>query len=109
MDKVKHLIPQIPILVITFLLYFYLRVCYRESVFFDFDMPRVALISQDFIKSGTYLTSQSYVQEAVWKNIPWGPSLIYFYSFFLNISSDPLVVSDLLTIFNFIGIITTVS
>lgn len=108
MDKVKHLIPQILILVITFLMYFYLRVCCRESVFFDFDMPRVALIAQDFIKSGTYLTSQSYVQESVWKNIPWGPSLIYFYSFFLNISSDPLVVSDLLTIFNFIGIITIV-
>ncbi len=108
MDKIKNLIPHLVLTTLTVFLYFFIRLVYKESVFFDFDMPRVALLVQDYLKNGSYMTSQSYVQESVWRNIPWGPSLIFFYSFFLKISSDPLVVADLLTIFNFLGIIAIV-
>lgn len=105
MDKFKNIIPQLVVIFVSFFLYFYIRFYYQESVFFDFDMPRVALIVQDFIKNGSYMTSQEYVQESVWRNIPWGPSLVFFYSFFLNFSGDPLTVANYLTVFNFLGIV----
>ncbi len=108
MVKSKDLNILYLLLVLTTFLYFYIRIGFQESVFFDFDMPRVALIVQDFLKHGTFLTSQSYMQESVWLNIPWGPALIYFYSLFIKISSDPIDVSIMLTFFHFIGIVVLV-
>lgn len=105
LDKSNGLIIHYLIIFITFVVYFYIRLFYVESIFFDFDMPRVALIVQDFLRSGTFLNSQSYMQESVWLNVPWGPALIYFYAFFINISPDPLVVANMLTLFHSIGII----
>ncbi len=105
MDKRKDLIIQYLVILVAAIIYFLLRLVYRESVFFNFDMPRLALITQDFIRNGTFLTSQSYMQESSWLNVPWGPALVYFYSIFVRISSDPLVIADLLSIFHFISIV----
>lgn len=69
-------------------------------------MPRVALIVQDFINNGTFLTSQYFMNESVWLNVPWGPFLIWFYAFFIIINPDPIVVADLLTLFNYVSILS---
>lgn len=103
--KRRDLIVHYLIILFTTFIYFYIRLTYRQSVFFDFDMPRVALIVQDFLSNGTFMESQYYMQESVWLNVPWGPMLIFFYSFFLKINSDPLVVANMLTLFHFMGII----
>ncbi len=103
--KRRDLIVHYLIILFTTFIYFYIRLTYRQSVFFDFDMPRVVLIVQDFLSNGTFMESQYYMQESVWLNVPWGPMLIFFYSFFLKINSDPLVVANMLTLFHFIGII----
>lgn len=108
MVKNKDLIPLWLTILVTAFLYFFTRLGFVYSVFFDFDMPRIALIVQDFLSSGTFMTSQSYMQESVWLNIPWGPSLIFFYSVFLKISSDPLIISYFLTAFHFLGIVVMI-
>lgn len=104
MDKERNLTPYYLLIVLIIFLYFFPRFGFRQSVFFDFDMPRVALVVQDFLKSGTFLTSQYYMRESCWLNVPWGPSLVFFYAFFLKISSDPLIVANLLSIFHFLGV-----
>lgn len=102
MDKRTSVIILIALFLgLYFSIYFYLT----YFVFFNFDMPRVALIVQDFLKSGTFLNSQNYFEESVWKNIPWGPSLVWFYAFFLGMTADPLKVSYLLSAVNLVGIL----
>lgn len=91
-------------LIIYFYLYFYLN----NSIFFDYDMPRVAFIVQDFLDKGTFLTSQTFFEESVWRNVPWGPSLVLFYSLFLKISASPLIVSYMLSFINLIAIVALV-
>lgn len=108
MDKIKSLIPQILVILFTVFIYFYLRLFYQESIFFGFDMPRVALIVKDYINIGSYMTSQSYMQESVWRNVPWGPFLVFFYSLFLSFTNNPLIIANLLTIFNFLGVVLIV-
>ncbi len=105
MDKRKDLIFLYIVIFFTIVIYFLLRLVFRDSVFFNFDMPRLAIVTQDFIKNGTFLTSQSYMQESSWLNVPWGPALVYFYALFFKLSSDPLVVSNLLSIFHITSII----
>lgn len=95
----------ITILLIFLGIYFYLYFCLTNFVFFNFDMPRVALIVKDFLQSGSFLTSQSYFEESVWRNIPWGPSLVFFYSVFLRFSNDPLTISYMLSFVNLGAII----
>lgn len=108
MDKKQSLIFHYFIITVTAFLYFFIRLVYKNGVFFDFDMPRVALVVQDFIRHGTFLTSQYYMEESCWLNVPWGPALVYFYAFFIKISSNPMVVADLLSIFHFLGIIVMI-
>ena len=96
------------LIIIIVCLYLFLRLGFKNGIFFGYDMPRVALIVQDFLKNWTFLTSQSFMQESCWLNVPWGPSLIFFYAFFLKISSDPLVIADLLTFFHLIGILLVI-
>ena len=75
----------------------------KESVFFSYDMPRDALIIQRFLAGGTYLTSQNYYAIGSWLNVSWGPAYIFYYSIFLTISSNPLIVANLLTLINIVA------
>lgn len=93
------------ILILFFALYIYLYFNLPYFVFFNFDMPRQAFHVQDFLKTGTFLTAQYFSEESVWRNISWGPTGVFFYAFFLKISSDPLIVSYLLSILNIFSVV----
>ncbi len=67
-------------------------------------MPRQAFDTQEFIKRGTFLTAQYFSEESAWRNISWGPTAVFFYAFFLKISSNPLTVSYLLSILNLLSV-----
>jgi hypothetical protein len=69
-------------------------------------MPRVAFLVQDFLQRGNFLNSQDFVEPSVWGNIPWGPSLVFFYAIFLKISNDPLMISYLLSATNILGVLS---
>jgi len=93
------------VLIVYLLLGFFLK----ESIFFSYDMPRDALIVQDFLRNGTYLTSQNYYAIGSWLNVSWGPAYIFYYAFLLKISPDPLMVSYLLTLINVIGLVSIIT
>lgn len=96
-------------LIIIFLiflcLHFYVYFHLTYFVFFNFDMPLQAFKIQEFIKSGTFLTAQYFSEESVWHSLAWGPSAVFFYTFFLKIASDPLIVSYLLSTINIIALV----
>lgn len=102
--KVGYLALAVSALIVYVFFAFYLK----ETIFFSFDIPRVALIVQRFLAEGSFLTSQAFVEESVWGNLPWGPSLVFFYAFFLNISPDPLVVGGLLAVANILAIVAII-
>ena len=81
----------------------------KESVFFSYDMPRVALKVQEYLESGSYMTSQYFFSESSWLNVAWGPALIFFYALLIKISPDPIIVSYLLTLLNSVAILAIIA
>lgn len=95
---------NLTLILLFLIIYFgvYFKLTY--FVFFNYDMPRLANVVQEFLLNGTFLTSQYFMEPSCWLNVPWGPFLIFFYAFFLKFSSDPLIVSHLLSLANLVGI-----
>ncbi|MDQ3098956.1 MAG: glycosyltransferase family 39 protein [bacterium] len=89
-------------------LYLIMRLGWHETIEFGYDQPRLAFVIQDFMRSGNYINSQSYSLESPWGNYSWGPALVYFYLPFFYISSDPIMISQLVAIFNVLSILITI-
>lgn len=95
-----------PALAGVWLVYLGLRLPFLDSFTFEYDMPRLALIVQDFLQRGSFLTSQSFYWPSHWDNVPWGPALVYYYAPFFKLSSEPLDVSLLVTLVNGLSVIS---
>lgn len=93
---------------VILLTYVFLGFVLKESVFFSYDMPRVGLKVQDYLTSGSYMTSQYFFSESTWQNVAWGPALIFFYAILIMISPDPIIVSYLLTLVNVFAITSVI-
>lgn len=86
------------------LIYFILRLWWREYVIFGFDMPWLALSVQSFIERGTYLTAQSFVVDNSWGFPSWGIMQFYFLTPFLLLTKNPINLSVLFAIVNLLGL-----
>ncbi len=86
-------------------IYFLLRFSFSETIEFGYDQPRLASTVVDFLKNGNFLDSQNFSLQSPWGNLSWGPILVWFYSIFLSISKDPIVVSKMVIVFNLLSII----
>ncbi|MFZ3301419.1 MAG: hypothetical protein WA152_01745, partial [Microgenomates group bacterium] len=103
MDTKRNIVFAISAVIIT-TIYLVLRLSFPETIEFSYDQPKTANIIINFIKDGTYLTSQNYTQETIGGVVAWGPSLNYILAPFLMISKDPIFVSQLISIFNILSI-----
>lgn len=86
-------------------LYFVIRLSFPETIEFGYDQPRLAYTVLDFIKSGTFLTSQNYSLATSWGNLSWGPLLVFFNALFLIITTNPIHVSQLMILFNLLSLV----
>jgi hypothetical protein len=91
-------------LFVVSVIYLLFRFGWTETIQFGYDQPRLASTVMNFLSQGSYLTSQNFVLESPWGNISWGPSLIFFFSLVLKISSDPLVASRIVAFLNLISV-----
>lgn len=92
-------------LILLFAVYFSLRLTNLDTIEFGYDQPRLAYTIADFLKNGSYLTSQEFSLPSPWGNLSWGPSLVWIYSLFLNFSKNPVNASVIVAIFNFMSIL----
>lgn len=111
MDKDKNLINKYQIgwlLISSFvvLITVIVGLSLKESVFFSYDMPRVALKVQEYLSNGSYLTSQYFFSESSWLNVAWGPALIFFYAILIKINPDPIIVSYLLSFLHSLAVLS---
>lgn len=90
---------------IIIIIYLVLRLGWANTIEFGYDQPRLATTVLNFIKNGTFISSQSYALESPWGNISWGSSLVFFFALILKISQDPLVASKIIAVLNLISII----
>lgn len=101
MDKIKlywwTIIPAI--------LYLLLRLIYPNTIEFGFDQPRLAMMTLDFLHGGNLLNAQNYYIPTPWGNVPWGPSLLYFYASILLISPNPIIASIITSVINLISVL----
>lgn len=93
----------ISFLLISFI-YLFLRFSYPETVEFGYDQPRLAIRVIDFIENGKIFETQKFAEKSPWGNISWGPALFYFYTPFLFLSKNPLLISYLISLFNLLSI-----
>lgn len=85
--------------------YLFFRLSFPQTIEFGYDQPRLASTVIEFINKGSYLTLQSYSLASPWGNLSWGPALVILLSVFLKISYSPIVISQLMVVFNFLGLI----
>lgn len=88
-----------------FLTYFILRLGWTETIEFGFDQPQLAEIIQDYLHRGTYITMQQFSQLTPWGYLSWGPSATFLFSLFFRFSGNPIVVSQIIAVFNFLSVI----
>lgn len=87
------------------ILYLVLRLSFPETIEFGYDQPRLATRVIEFINNGNILETQKFAEKAPWGNISWGPALFYFYSPFLILTRNPLMISYLVSIFNIVSVL----
>lgn len=87
------------------LVYLILRLGFRGTIEFGYDQPRLATRVIEFIKNGDLLQTQKFAEKSPWGNVSWGPSLFYLLSPFFLISKNPLTVSLLISVFNFVSVL----
>lgn len=99
------------IIIWTFItaIYFILRLGWSETIEFGYDQPRIALTVMKVIENKDFINVVKYIQlsNAAPDTITWGPFLIYFLTPFFLISKNPVIISQMLAVFNFLGIIAT--
>lgn len=96
----RWLVPALLVVV-----YLMLRLVYFDSFTFEYDMPRLARVVQQYKAEGSFLTSQAYFEASHWDNVPWGPALVYFYYPLFLVSSETPIVGLLTTLVNALSIV----
>lgn len=86
-------------------IYFYLRLIYPTTIEFGYDQPRLAVTVLDFLRNGSFMTLQSYSLATSWGNLSWGPLLVLFNSIFLKLTVNPISISILMIIFNYLSVV----
>lgn len=86
-------------------LYFILRLSFLDTIEFGYDQPLLTNQIISFLQNPTFINAQNYVTENPWGYPSWGPMQIFFYSPFVSISKNPILISILIIIFNSISII----
>lgn len=86
----------------------YLRIGLRDSIEFGYDQPRLAFRIIEYIENGKFVDTQKFAEKSPWGNISWGPSLFLFYTPFLLISRDPIILSVSIALFNLLSILLTI-
>lgn len=102
-------VKQSVILFFLAFIYFFLRLNWQETIEFGFDQPRISLAVMEVLEKKDFLNAANYIHpsNASPNTITWGPFLIYFLMPFFLLSRHPVVISQLVAGFNFLGIIFT--
>lgn len=89
-------------------IYLFLRLSFQETIEFGYDQPRLASRIVEYIENGKWIDTQKFAEKSPWGNITWGPSLFFFYTPFFLISRDPLLISNLIALFNLLSILLVI-
>ncbi|OGM76703.1 hypothetical protein A2208_00335 [Candidatus Woesebacteria bacterium RIFOXYA1_FULL_43_16] len=100
--KWKYLVPLFLIVVV----YFLFRLGWPDTIEFGYDQPLLSSSVLNFINHPTFLNSFRYVSFNPWGYPSWGATQIFFWVPFLLITKDPIFISQLVVIFNLVGILT---
>ncbi len=98
--------PTLAKFVLFALLYVFIRFGWQESIEFGYDPGRLSQMVVDIMDKNELIDTPRYILENISiGSVAWGPIFVYLMLPFFMISRDPLVVTNLLIAFQFIGVI----
>jgi 4-amino-4-deoxy-L-arabinose transferase-like glycosyltransferase len=89
-------------------LYMVLRLGWPETIEFGYDQPKYAMQTLNFIDHGTFLTSHEFNDITPFGNFSWGSSLIFLFTPFFLISTNVILVSQLIAVFNALSVVLVI-
>ncbi len=89
-------------------IYLFLRLSHFDTIEFGYDQPRLATRIIQYIDNGKLIDTQKFAEKSPWGNISWGPSLFFFYAPFFLVSRNPLLVSNMIAIFNLVSVVLVI-
>jgi len=81
------------------------RFSFLDTIEFGYDQPLLTNQILAFLEKPTFINAHDYVTNNPWGYPSWGPMQIFFYTPFVLLSKNPIILSLLIATFNIISVI----
>jgi hypothetical protein len=100
--------PTLVTLIVFAILFFFIHLGWQDTIEYGYDPGRLSQMVVDILDRHDLINTPQYILDNIGPGaVAWGPIFIYVMIPFFLITRNPLIITDMLIVLQFIGIIAT--